>query len=205
MNGTARAARRKQQHEALRRTSKAAAIKAKRQRKRALTYVAGLLDVILIGLIVIVVTYGGGNEEAEEELADPGVPSSSITFIGTDFSYRPAVIRGIADPIELTFKNEGPAGHDLAIVREGVRLSSWDQANEENLVGKISFTDKQAETIRPFDSARALSSPMPHPRPSRGGDDRRTDRGVALVGFSRPRCCPLLIRTADERISFCPW
>jgi plastocyanin len=151
VNGNARAARRKQQHEARRRTSKAAAIKAKRQRKRVLAYGAGLLGIILIGLIVIVVTSGGSDEE--EELADPGVPSSSITFIGNDFSYRPAVVRGIAGPIELTFKNDGPAGHDLAIVRDGVRLSSWDQANEENLVGKIPFTDKQAETTRTFDFA----------------------------------------------------
>lgn len=150
MNGAARAERRKKEHAARRRTSKAAAIKAKRQRKRALTYGAGVLGIVLIGLIVIAMTSGGSDEEV---LADPSVPSSSITFIGNDFSYRPAVVRGIAGPIELTFKNEGPAGHDLAIVREGVRLSSWDQANEENLVGKIPFTDKEAETIRTFDFA----------------------------------------------------
>ena len=127
-DGRDRASRRSQQHAARRKANRPAAMRAKRKRRRVATTALG--GVAVAGsLIVLMTTFGGGDESV--------AASRSITVRADDFSFTPNTLRGLAGEIDVTLKNDGPAGHDLVILRPGVRITSQNQFVQGTSLGEI--------------------------------------------------------------------
>lgn len=116
-------------HTGGRKAGRRAARRAARRRRRNIRIAAGVLGVVVVAVLLVVIV--------DLLSDDPAGPSASVTIEGTDFAYSPDPALALAGEVEITFENKGQIGHELILLREGVRITSPAQYDESMALGVI--------------------------------------------------------------------
>jgi plastocyanin len=112
-----------------RKAARRASRQAARRRRRNLRVAGGALGLIVVVVLVVVAVSVFSD--------DPPAPSASVTIEATEFAYSPDPVLAVAGEVEITFENKGQVGHELILLREGVRIASPNQYDESMAIDII--------------------------------------------------------------------
>ncbi len=104
-----------------------AARQAARRQQQVRRVLYSVLTVVVLGGAVFALTsfFGGSSE--------PAGPSSSVTITATDFDYEPDPVLALAGELEITFVNDGLTGHELRLLRPGIRIATAAEYDEASM------------------------------------------------------------------------
>jgi len=130
--GQDREARRRQQTDARRKSGRAASVRARKKRQRTIMRVTGLGvgAVVVLAVVLIVVSVTKGD-------TPPPEASHDIRVVAHDFNYDPDPLLGLAGTINFTLANDGLVGHDLVVLKQGVRISTASDFDSSTELGRL--------------------------------------------------------------------
>jgi len=103
--------------------------------------------VLAFGAIVLAAIVSRGSDEA----ADPNVASASVEFVGTDFAFAPGALAGLSGQLEVTLVNNGPGVHNLAVLKEGVEISTFAEHTDDMNLAFIPLISPDNDASTSFD------------------------------------------------------
>jgi plastocyanin len=102
---------------------------ARRRQQRIRRLLVGIVGGVLVAAVILIVTLTRDDISPE--------PSLEVAIEGRDFRFGPDPARALVGDVRITMENKGSTGHELVVLREGVRLSQPAQFDESMSLGGI--------------------------------------------------------------------